>query len=231
MLFPEELLVLFLWTIPHILKRPLFLCLDQSPSSPRCTRVDDSDWHLVTNCAKHSCSSPPLFAFYHHFKVCVPSCGSTAIISRGTLQTFARKMCSGWGEEKERKRRKKKTYAVNVALEPREPTALPSLSVPASVCQRHFFLLLLTGEISDRMHFSAICLFFSPHWEEHRGLSAAQALKYRLLLGIIARNLRCKMFLLNANNVFWCFKLFFFPLSLSFDTQEALLDLTDMANV
>lgn len=87
---------------------------------------------------------------------------------------------------KERKRKEKKKNAVNVALEPREPTALPrALSPPApslsvSTASRQlvgffFFLLPLAGEFSDRMQFSAICLFFPSLGEAQRALSLAGA--------------------------------------------------------
>lgn len=112
-------------------KRTFSLPFGSVPLLPRRTSGDDSDRHLVTNCAKHSCAFPPLFASYRHLNVCLASCVSIAIISRRTLQTFAWRMCIGWGEKKEKERKRKKN-AVNVALEPREPTALPrALSPPA----------------------------------------------------------------------------------------------------
>lgn len=118
-------------------KRTFSLPFGSVPLLPRCTSGDDSDWHLVTNCAKHSSAFPPLFASYRHLNVCLTSCVSIAIISRRTLQTFAWRMCIGVGEKKEKEKKRKKRCQ-------RGPRATwadgsPSRSVSScsfSVCQR-----------------------------------------------------------------------------------------------
>lgn len=182
----ELLLIFFLVHDSPFHKRTFSLPFGSVPLLPRRTSGGDSDWHLVTNCAKHSCAFPPLFASYRrHLNVCLTSCVSIAIISRRTLQTFAWRMCVGWGGRKKKKRKEKN--AVNVALEPREPTALPrALSPPApslsvSTASRQlvgFFFFFFPSPVSFQTECNSLqFVSFFPHWEKHRGLSASQALK------------------------------------------------------
>lgn len=99
-----------------------------------------------------------------------------------------------------------------MALEPREPTALPrSLSPPLSVSGTCFvlFFLPLTGEIFRQNALLCNLPLFSligrntegsqPHWRWNT-----------LLLGIIALNLRCKMFLFKRKQCGLVFQTFFF---------------------
>lgn len=153
----------------HYPPRPLS---GPSPLLPERRRLGLTSGHQL---CKTFLRFPPLFAFYGHFE-CVPPVLCFHCNNKPANITNIRPESVYWvgeGGKKERKRRKKKNPAVNVALEPREPTALPralsppapSLSVSAASRQLGFgfFFLPFSSLVSFQTEctsLSAICLFF-----------------------------------------------------------------------